>query len=205
MKQLGLLFVLTFVTQSVFAQLSDNDYRIETTTNNSSNLSPSQTSVNYYEKPKTFYENGYTYQCDVDDAQLVTLYSKPSSLVYVDPVYKATGRLYNGEVKLFAEETWTKPLCYSIVRNAFPTAAKQRVRGVNFSIVMCINSDTGKVMEVYFQFTNYSPYTTIPVSVYRKIETEIKQKVWFTPTAEGAKLNYIMLAWRQNPEDVLHD
>ena len=41
---------------------------------------------------------------------------------------------------------------------------------------MCINSDTGKVDEVEFSFMNFGTYATIPISVYRKIETDLKEK-----------------------------
>ena len=38
--------------------------------------------TNYYTHDKTFYEDGYTYQCDVEEgSQSVTLYNKNSSYV----------------------------------------------------------------------------------------------------------------------------
>ena len=34
--------------------------------------------TNYYPETKTFHENGYTYQCDVDEASMVSLYNMNS-------------------------------------------------------------------------------------------------------------------------------
>ena len=42
---------------------------------------------------------------------------------------------------------------------------------------MYINSSTGRVDEVSFEFHRSGPFATIPVSVYRKIETEIKKEL----------------------------
>lgn len=157
--------------------------------------------TNYYATTKTFYETGYTYQCDVLASGMVTLYNKSNQLTYVDLVYKATGKYYSPEVweyiDTFEDDTWTKQLCHSIVNNAFSANEKARVKGKEFTITLYISPDTGKVIEVNFMFTTFNPYATIPVSVYRKIETELKSKIWFTITAEGKKLNYIMLFWGQ--------
>lgn len=160
--------------------------------------------TNYYTNDKTFYENGYTYQCDVvEGAKFVTLYNKSNKFTYVDQIYKNTGKTVSIEqnrLKQLEDETWTKSKCLSIVNNAFSSAEKQRVKGNEFTITMYIDPDTGKVIDVEFQFVTFNPYATIPVSVYRKIELEIKKNVWFTTTVEGKKRNYIMLWWRQEPK-----
>ena len=41
--------------------------------------------TNYYKVDKTFYEDGYTYQCDVNEkTQRVWLYNVENKLTYVD-------------------------------------------------------------------------------------------------------------------------
>ena len=42
-----------------------------------------------------------------------------------------------------------------------------------------------------------SPFATIPVSVYRKIELELKKNIWFVPTTEGKKMNFLVRMWSQ--------
>ena len=76
-----------------------------------------------------------------------------------------------------------------------------RYAAVNgFTGEIYIDPDNGKVADVEFMFVTFNPYATIPVSVYRKIETEIKKNIWFTVTPEGKKQNYIMLFWPQEPK-----
>ena len=161
---------------------------------------PAQT--HYYLEPKTFQEEGYTYQCDIK-AWLVTLYNKDNKLTYEDNIDKRTGEVFvpNGKGPHIAEETWSKPKCYSIVNQAFSPEEKARVAGKEFTIALYINSQTGKIMEVDFNFIalERNPYTTIPVSVFRKIEVELKKNVWFTPSEEGKNMSYILLCWRQDP------
>ena len=160
--------------------------------------------TNYYTHDKTFYEDGYTYQCDVvEGAQLVTLYNKNSKYIYVEQINRYTGEqisIEQNRLSQFEDDSWTKPKCFSIVNNAFSPAEKQRIKGRKFTITMYIDPDNGKVADVEFRFLAVNQYATIPVSVYRKIETEIKKNIWFTITPEGKKRNYIMLWWRQEPK-----
>lgn len=160
--------------------------------------------TNYYSQDKTFYEDRYTYQCDVTEgAGLVNLYNKDSKYIYIKQINRYTGEeisIEQNRLKQLEEETWTKPKCRSIVNNAFSSAEKQRVKGKEFTITMYIDPDTGKVADVEFIFVNFNPYATIPISVYRKIEVEIKKNIWFKITPEGKKRNYIMLWWGQEPK-----
>ncbi|MEG2332941.1 MAG: DUF5043 domain-containing protein, partial [Bacteroides sp.] len=69
--------------------------------------------------------------------------------------------------------------------------------GREITITMYISSETGRIIDVEFQFISTNPFATIPVSVYHKIETELKKNIWFRPNAEGKKVNYIFRGWRQ--------
>lgn len=153
----------------------------------------------YYSTNKIFYENGYTYQCEVQPSKLVRLYNKDNKLTHTKWLYKDTGKEppfpYNiDDVK---DDTWTKRKCYSIVNDAFSTVEKQRTRGDELGICMYIDSSTGKVVEVDFDFLSIDPFATIPISVYRKIEVELKQNIWFIPTVEGKRMNYLVRMWNQ--------
>jgi len=158
--------------------------------------------INYYTTPNTFKGDGYTYQCDIAQSKMATLYNKNNKFTYADQIYKSTGKefFYDG-IPVRERETWTKPKCFSIVNNAFSAAEKQRLKNRKLNITMYISPETGKVVEVDFCFLSIdSPFATIPVSVYRKIETELIKNIWFTPTAEGKKLNYMMVNWNQEIE-----
>lgn len=154
----------------------------------------------YYNETKTFHENGYTYQCDVRGSGIVTLYNKNNQWTYTDQIDTNTGEYYvpsDGKwVPLTTDDVWTGAKRESIVNNAFSASEKQRIKGRKLTINMYIHSQTGKVVEINFEFHATNPFATIPVSVYRKIETELKNQVWYTPTTEGKKLNYICRSWR---------
>lgn len=153
----------------------------------------------YYTTNKTFTESGYTYQCDVQPSDLVRLYNKENQLTYAKWLFKDTGKeppmSYN--INDVEEDTWTKRKCYSIINEAFSNAEKQRMKGRELGICLYIDSDTGKVIEVDFDFLSTEPFATIPVSVYRKIELELKKNIWFVPTTEGKKMNFLVRMWSQ--------
>lgn len=154
--------------------------------------------TNYYEIDKVFSEGSYTYQCDVDEnSQMVMLYNKANQYTYVKQ------SINNGDLPSIGQmpdcvenDNWTKAKCIEIVNNAFSVAEKQRMNGKGITIAMYISPLTGKVLEVNFQFTTFSPAATIPLSVYRNIETSLISNVSFVPTSYGKKLNYIIL-WRR--------
>ena len=128
--------------------------------------------TNYYTTTKTFNENGYTYQCDVAASRFVSLYNKNNKWINIYPVYKDTGKSFVQDeagdgIKLLESDTWTRSKRFSIVNSAFSASEKQRIKGHDFTIIMYINSGTGKVDEVSFEFPNFRPYATIPVSVYQ--------------------------------------
>ena len=159
--------------------------------------------TNYYTTTKTFYESGYTYQCDVRVSGFIALYNKSNTWNNIYPVYKNTGENFaqtDEGVELLENDTWTRSKRFSIVNEAFSTSEKQRIKGHDFDIIMYINSTTGTVDEVNFEFYKSTPYTTIPISTFRKIETEIKKNIWYTPTAEGKELSYIYYWWAQEPK-----
>lgn len=76
--------------------------------------------TNYYEVTKTLVENGYTYQCDVSVAKMVTLYNKVNQYTYVDQKINATGELVpiGGMKEPFEDDNWTKSRCYEIVESS---------------------------------------------------------------------------------------
>ncbi|MGP1624237.1 DUF5043 domain-containing protein [Bacteroides heparinolyticus] len=152
--------------------------------------------TNYYAVTKTFQENGYTYQCDVSHG-LVKLYNKENKLTYVRQIFKDTKEVpgFGFDFDDVVEETWTRPKSLSIVNNSFTPEQKQRMGTQSVGICMYISPETGKVVEVDFTLATFSPFATIPLSVYRKIEIELKQQIWFTPTKDGKRLNYLMRFW----------
>ena len=155
--------------------------------------------TNYYKVDKTFYEDGYTYQCDVNEkTQRVLLYNIENKLTYVDQIVKSTGKPISLDdyTTSFEKDNWTKDKCRTIVRRAFSADESRRLQGYGLYVAMYISSETGKITEVDFDFVTFNPLATIPVFVYRQIETQLKENVWFTPTEYGRGLNYIYIGWK---------
>ena len=153
-----------------------------------------------YEEAKQIQGDGYTYQCKVSSRILVDLYNIEQQFVEKDQINRNTGKyssIKDAYTPQFESDTWTRPKCYSIVRNAFSEEQKQRIKGQTLVISLYIHPDTGKVIDVMFSFTNRENFATIPISVYRKIELELKKNIWFTPTEHGKQFNYILLWWEQ--------
>lgn len=151
----------------------------------------------YYNTTKSFAENGYTYQCDVEPSTMVRLYNKDNVYTYKDMYYNDGSGVYryNGKNSTMEKDNWTKAKCNSIINNAFSTEQKKRIRNEGLGVTMIISPQTGKIIEVNFNFLKDDSLATIPISIYRQIELKLKSEVWFKPTTEGKKLNYIMRGW----------
>jgi hypothetical protein len=136
----------------------------------------------------------------------VTLYNKENKLTYKDIVYKATGKIYIGswnEKKVIEYNSSMSKQADFIVDEAFTKAMADELGKREFTITMLLSPDTGKVMEVNFNFTTFSPYARVPLHVYREIEVKLKEQIHFKPGEVGKQLNYIMLSWRQKPQGKL--
>ena len=153
-----------------------------------------------YEETKQILGEGYTYQCKVSSTILVDLYNIEQQFVEKDQINRNTGKyssIKDAYTPQLEQDSWTRSKCFSIVRNAFSEEQKQRLKGQTLVISLYIHPDTGKVIDVLFSFTNRENFATIPISVYRKIELELKKNIWFTPTEHGKQFNYILLWWEQ--------
>ena len=80
---------------------------------------------------------------------------------------------------------------YVIVVSTFSPDEKRRTKNDFFILALYANSETGVIENVDFEFVKSDPYATASVSVYRKVEVGIKQKLRLVLTAEGRKLNYL--------------
>ena len=66
--------------------------------------------TNYYEVDKTFYKNGYTYQCDIHEgSKMVTLYNKENQYTYVDQIINnGTQPPMENMPRCIEKDNWTK-------------------------------------------------------------------------------------------------
>lgn len=98
-------------------------------------------------------------------------------------------------IQLIEDDNWTKQRCISIVDSIFTPIEKQIVKSDNFIISLVIEPDSGRVIEVEFAFSRYSPFIQIPVTTFGRIEMALKSQVWFTTTAVGKQLKVLRRSW----------
>jgi len=157
--------------------------------------------INYYPSTKTFYEDGYVYQCDLDETGRVTLYNKDNRFTYARYANRDGSRVPSdvllGRVQLIEDDNWTRRKCDEIANNIFSATEREKVAKKEYSVHMIVDTSTGKVSEVYFSFMYNGPFVTVPVSTFRKLELALKEKIWFTITPAGKKLKFILRGWRQ--------
>ena len=142
----------------------------------------------------------FTYRSVIDGA-LVHLHNVANTKTNAERRFRngqpLTQRILLGQERLLEPDNWTWNRSRSIVNNAFSADERRRVTGCELLVDLIIDSNTGRIMEVEFSFLANSGFATIPVSVYRRIELELKNQIWFTPTAVGRSLNFIARGWSQ--------
>ena len=157
--------------------------------------------THYYNTPQTFIEKEYTYQCDVLSSNLVDLYNKNNPYTHERYQNKDGSQVSSdvllGRIALIEKDGWTRQKCDEIANKHFSNQERQRVGSKEYQVIMTIDTTTGKIIGVLFNFHKDREFATIPVSTYRKIELDLKNSVWFTPTAEGRKLKFIKRGWMQ--------
>lgn len=146
--------------------------------------------------------DGYTYVKEIRKSRLVDLYNQENKYTNVPLVYKETGERppFDLREKRVEDDDWSSLHSELIVNRAFTNEQKQLVRGHKLGVAIYIDSTTGKVVETEFTFPEMSPMSEIPLSVFRKIELDMKNEIYFTLTDAGRKYNYVHFSWIQKIE-----
>lgn len=157
----------------------------------------------YYQTTQSYEREGYTYQCDVSPYKFVTLYNKENTLTYEKIVYKSTQKVFDQkyllEPKVVEDDEAMCKKAWYIVNDAFTREEARIFDNEELMFTLCLDSETGKVKEVRFDFLTISSYTKFPIERYREIEMKLKAEVQFTPSEVGKQLNYIMMLWSIEP------
>lgn len=173
MKRIILLFILVAKTVCIWGQM------------------------NYYSQTKTFVENGYTYQCNVTPWGFIELYNRNNVLKGNFPAYRSTGETYiepeDGFHPLMKYDSYEWEKNESIIRNVFTEQQKSVCKGRSLYVTCYINSETGKIDEVLFEFFKTSGYISVPISVFRQIELNLKKEIQYEITELGKQLDFIYL------------
>ena len=167
-----------------------------------STISPIKGQI-YYQTTQSYEREGYTYQCDVSPYKFVTLYNKENTLTYEKIVYKSTQKVFDQkyllEPKVVEDDEAMCKKAWYIVNDAFTREEARIFDNEELMFTLCLDSETGKVKEVRFDFLTISSYAKFPIERYREIEMKLKAEVQFTPSEVGKQLNYIMMLWSIEP------
>jgi hypothetical protein len=153
---------------------------------------------NLYSTTQTIQGSGFTYKAD--NVGLIRLYNvtnqftAPGSQRLKNGANKPENFWYDGLDVFSNNRDTARSQITNVVRNALSAAERQRIGNHELKVISRINPDTGIISEVEFRFRPSNPYNTIPLSVYRTIEVNLKNQVKFTPTAKGRQLNFILYA-----------
>lgn len=156
--------------------------------------------------------DGYTYVCDTLKHVKINLYNIENDTTIERWRYK-DGTPQN------IESANNRPQCIllsegeerhikNIIDDAFSMEQVEMIKSQQpyhmlkdkLSIILDISSTDGSILSVFFEYNIEQGYVNIPICVYRSIEVELKNKVRFTLTDEGRKMNIVTCFWRQCPK-----
>ena len=152
-----------------------------------------------YSAGQTIVGNGFTYKCDNDYGVLVlhnatdiwTSLSGGMKMKDGSPFTFELRENPKGFIQSF--ESFTDMI--NTIKSQFTAAQVSMVTGARpLTVSMYINSDTGVIQGVSFDFLDSEPWAKIPIDTYRAIEVALKSKFTFQITDQGKKYNY-NLCW----------
>lgn len=149
----------------------------------------------------TIVRSGYTYRFEMEGGYL-TVYNVENHFTGVYEAMKDGSMMSSADSRTpsIEEDGWTLRTAKSIVQsamNSLSTGERSLVAGKELAIRLYIDSSTGKVCDVVFKLHHYGPFRYIPIEIYRKIETDLKNQLWFTVSDFGRKLNFATAGWFQ--------
>ena len=149
----------------------------------------------FYDTDRTFNEQGFTYVSRTIAGIMVHLHN--SNHRWIGITQKNRDGTGGHEIELPSQfqtnnAIQMKQQARTIINNAFTPAERERIRGERLTIIMYVDSQTGRVDDVVFRFVRIGGFATIPVTTYRRIETELKNRIQFIPTDAGRRRNFLM-------------
>lgn len=166
---------------------------------------------NYYTSD-TIRGDGFTYKRDLVGGLRIDLSNINNRYADIEWTYKdgsPTGIANLEEVGQFLESFDLPRLKVTeIVDNALTAAEKSSLRAYKprydfmheLVVIGIFDSDTGKVIELFFRFWAASPFVKVPPSTYYKIERQIKRELRVVPTKIAKQYNYLRLGWTYKVE-----
>jgi len=150
-----------------------------------------------YSSTRLIQREGYAYQCDNPRGGYETLYNANDQFTYAKRARKdgvpMDGDYLSGRIRTISMTSALRQSIRNIIEGAFTQAEKDSFRDHTLLVTLIINSTTGNIQEVNFEFPVASfGYAYIPIEKYRQIELSLKQNIVIPLTEAGKKLNFCM-------------
>ncbi len=107
----------------------------------------------------------------------------------------------DSDVRLYSSASVSKSDLYESIRSFFTSEQLNYLRGeiqFNLYIGLKIDTTTGRVVDVYYDFPYDSKYTSIPPSTYHNIELLIKEHLRFYLTDAASQFTHGYEDWEIN-------
>lgn len=164
---------------------------------------------NYY-TTDTVKATNTVFKRDLKDNLSITLYNINNKHVYTKETY-SDGRptdpavVHSRKFRRIEVAVWQSNAAQAIVLEAFTKEEKDAIRGTvsPFAVVLVIDPQTGKIIEVYFEFITSGSFLKVSPDTFYKIEQQLKEKISYTITPDGKTLNLIKCVYRYHMDELL--
>ena len=153
--------------------------------------------TDYYSETKLVVYNGNRYQCNATAWGFVELYNAANTMKGRFPALLSTGETYiepeDGFHPVMEYDSQMFKKAEDIIRNVFSNQQRSSCKGDNLYVTCYINSRTGKIEELLFEFSRQSNLVNIPISVFYTMESDLKRNIQYGITELGKQLDFVYL------------
>lgn len=158
--------------------------------------------LTYYEASKDYnLGGGVVYRCDVRFGTLAFLFNTANKFTGVQSMHKEVSVLGLSDYRIFSITDEMRAHILKLSKKCFSLNQMMLLRGESVTIFLCVNPQSGHVMEVEFMLHagEEDKMNQIPPSVFRAIEVALEDdSVYVTPTDFGREYNYIVVPCHLN-------
>lgn len=161
----------------------------------------------YYQESGIINGDGFSFKCEVGNYGKVKLYNVNNQFTNIPETYKDGSKvpLDVGMQIPTREPNKNGVVIRNIINNILTQEEKDLMRKMNgmFSVLLRYDSESGKVVDVEYEFYSNTGIPTIPPKRFFEMEQELKRSITIVPTEVGRKLKYLISGWMHDREQLL--
>lgn len=155
-------------------------------------------------KSDTLQMEGYTYICDTLLGSSIGYYNIENNpergvIKHKNGQYICEDGLddYLDDVYTLSREKYL--LCRAIIDNGFSREQASTLKNIKLEVRLFFSTEDGSVTDVYFNMPINSPYSHLPIDVFRAMELLMKENVYVELGPKANEVTHISFVWRQCP------